>query len=108
MSERDELRADLLDDHGYCVNCGEDAEDCECAFDGFIDATLAAGWRKPYLVTTSTELEALPNHSVIVDKDADIWQKRGDEWCSYETNPHIDVRLLKYAPLTVIHEGGTP
>jgi len=58
MSERDELRADLLDDHGYCVNCGEDTEDCECAFDEFIDAILAAGWRKLVLDDATVERAA--------------------------------------------------
>lgn len=70
------------------------------------DDILEAGYSKPRIVTTVEELDALPDHSVISDNDDDIWQKRGGEWCSYETSRCTSPRLLKYHPLTVLHEGG--
>lgn len=111
MSERDELRADLLDEHGYCVNCGEDTEDCECGFGEFIDATTAAGWRKPRVVTTAAELWNLPALSVISDCHGHVYQKfESDDNDAWLAGGDLDAWiaediLVNFAPVTLIREG---
>ncbi|AYN57324.1 hypothetical protein PBI_BRIDGETTE_58 [Arthrobacter phage Bridgette] len=68
------------------------------------DAILAAGYRKPYTITTLAELEALPDESVIRDFSGDVAEKRAGVWCSYETAPMSDTRMAKYLPGIVLHE----
>jgi hypothetical protein len=58
-------------------------------------------------ITTREELEALPDGGVILDKFGDVSQRRGGEWCSYETAPATDREVTKWLPATVLHEGGT-
>ena len=54
------------------------------------------------MVTTADELDALPELSVVTDCYVDVWQKRGGEWCSYDTQPAKSARIVRYAPLEVI------
>lgn len=55
-------------------------------------------------ITKAEELDALANLSVIIDNGEDVWQKRCDHWCSFETALHDSKRLARYAPLEVIWE----
>jgi len=68
------------------------------------DAILAAGYSKPRTITTRTELEALPDESVILDRDGDVFQRRGGDWCSYETRPAVDQQVAKWLPAAVLYE----
>lgn len=110
MNERGELRANLLDDHGYCVNCGEDAEDCECAFDEFIDAILAAGYRKPRTITTVEELDDLGRNAAVLAANGAVLVNDGENdvpWASFAEDAlggpvwidPVDVKL----PATVLY-----
>ena len=36
--------------------------------------------RRPRVITTAAELDALPTGSVVLDADGDSWQKRTDRW----------------------------
>jgi hypothetical protein len=56
------------------------------------------------IITKAEELDGLADLSVIVDNGTDVWQKRGEHWCSYETSFHDSKRLVKYAPLELIWE----
>lgn len=69
-------------------------------------AILAAGYRKPYTITTASELDALPDESVVRDFSGDVAEKRAGVWCSYETEPMSNARMAKYLPGIVLHEGG--
>ena len=71
-----------------------------------VKAIVAAGYRKPRTVTTSDELLELPEHSVVLDAEGDVSQKRGGLWCGYETAPINSNKLARIAsPLTVLKEG---
>lgn len=57
---------------------------------------------KPQVVTTAEELDALGQHAVVRDDENDIWERRGDVWCSYETEPASTERMAKrYGPFVV-------
>lgn len=58
------------------------------------------------IITTAEELVALAEGAVILDADGDVSQRRGGEWCGYETAALSDVRVRKYLPATVLHMGG--
>lgn len=52
------------------------------------------------------EIDALPDRSVVVDAEGDVWQYRRGLWCSYETSPIGSERLArKYGPVTVLSRG---
>lgn len=72
------------------------------------ELAIEAGYFKPRTITTEEELDALPAFSVVLDEDGDVWQKRAEEWCSYETARSSSKRVAKYQPLTVLHEGTKP
>ena len=67
-------------------------------------AILAAGYRRPRVVTTVSELDALPDKAVVRDSSGDVAEKRGSVWCAFETAPMTNHRLAKYAPILVLHE----
>ncbi|AUM18280.1 MULTISPECIES: hypothetical protein [Rhodococcus] len=51
---------------------------------------LAAGWRKPHTITTPSELEALPDNSVVL-VDVTAYQKHGrDAWAGADWNDEYD------------------
>ncbi|MFE3229313.1 hypothetical protein [Nocardia sp. NPDC059228] len=56
----------------------------------------------PEAPTAVEQLEALPPLTIVVDRDGDVWQRRGEVWCSYETAPCTSSRLLKYKPVAVV------
>lgn len=70
------------------------------------DRILAAGWSKPRTVNDAAELDALPDLSVVIDKHDDVSQKRGGQWCGYETADCPSQRIAKYGPLTVLFTPG--
>lgn len=62
--------------------------------------------RAGVLLDDMHEIDALPNLSVLVDRDGDVWQYRGGLWCSYETATIGSERLArKYGPVKVIALG---
>lgn len=64
------------------------------------------GLRKPRTVNSAAELDALPELSVVIDKHDDVSQKRGGQWCGYETADCTSQRIAKYGPLTVLFTPG--
>ena len=72
--------------------------DARWSFRGALDAL------KPRTITTREELEALGAGAVILDNFGDVSQRRGGEWCSYETHPATDRAVSKYLPATVLWE----
>lgn len=62
--------------------------------------------RAGVLLDDMHEIDALPNMSVLVDRDGDVWQYRGGLWCSYETARHgSEFIARKYGPVKVIAIG---
>lgn len=47
-------------------------------------------------------VRALPEHTVVIDRDGDVWQKRGSLWCGYEAGRVSDSDLARWAPLTTL------
>jgi hypothetical protein len=58
-------------------------------------------------ITSAAELKALPEGAVVLDAQEDVWQRRGGEWCSYESAPEISEVLAKrYSPFEVLSPSG--
>ncbi|KSU80764.1 hypothetical protein [Rhodococcus qingshengii] len=66
------------------------------------DAVLADYRPKSRTVTSEAELDELPDLSVVIDKHDDVSQKRGGQWCGYETADCTSQRIAKYGPLTIL------
>lgn len=64
------------------------------------------GLRKSRMVNSAAELDALPNMSVVMDNCDDVSQKRGGQWCGYETADLTSKQIAKYGPLTVLFTPG--
>lgn len=96
---RDELAAylDRVIDNEAWANTGAEAAK-------HIEEVL--GWSKPRTVNDAAELDALPDLSVVIDKHDDVSQKRGGQWCGYETADCPSQRIAKYGPLTVLFTPG--
>lgn len=68
------------------------------------------GYRKPRTITTVEELEELPVNSVIVDYLGSAYQwgiglDGSEGWASTrDSNPITTNHLLRFQPLTVLHE----
>ena len=92
MSDRDDIAEIISMQLDLPVTITEDAA----------DVILNAGYSKPRTVTSEQELDALPELSVVTDCYVDVWQRRGGEWCSYDTRPMQAKRIVRYAPLTVV------
>lgn len=60
----------------------------------------------PRTVNSATELDALPNMTVVMDNCDDVSQKRGGQWCGYETADLTSKQIAKYGPLTVLFTPG--
>lgn len=60
------------------------------------------GLRKPRTVNSATELDALADLSVVIDKHDDVSQKRGGQWCGYETVNLTSKQIVKCGPLIVL------
>jgi hypothetical protein len=106
-SRRNNTQVDLRDDRRL--------QGSQLAWAGYAaDAVLAAGYRKPRIITTAEELDALPVGSVVrmsgTSEDARVavkdgtWKSEsewfvadGDEWC-------LDSTELDDLPATVLHE----
>lgn len=49
------------------------------------------------------EIDALPDRTVVIDRDGDVWQYRAGLWCSYETAAHgSEILAKKFGPVTVL------
>lgn len=57
-------------------------------------------------VRTATELEALPEMSVVIDGNYDVSQKRGGLWCGYEAAPLTSTKLIKFGRLYLLFTPG--
>lgn len=57
-------------------------------------------------VRTATELEALPEMSVVIDGNDDVSQKRGGLWCGYEAAPLTSTKLIKFGRLYLLYTPG--
>lgn len=70
---------------------------------------LAAGYRKPYMVTTADDLDALPFETVIRDSDDCVLERWGDMeesgWVTVMVRDFIPRRDIKL-PATVLYVGG--
>ena len=70
---------------------------------------VAAAYREARTITTREQLDALPEHAVILDREGDVSQLRGAQWCGYETIPLAPSRMAKYLPAFVLWmPGDTP
>lgn len=54
-------------------------------------------------VSTETELAALPDGAVILDREGDVTQRRGGGWCGYETNRMSDHYMGRFLPAAILH-----
>lgn len=77
---------------------------------GVAEALIAAGYRKPRIITTIEELNALPEHSIIRDPDGSTGELHDGEswdvprvifWCGNECEDVPDARLN--LPATVLY-----
>ena len=105
MSARDELACIIHD--ATCSDSKEDPMTWPPAIFSTSDAILAAGYRKPRIITTAEELDDLPETSVVLDPMGTValqvgrglWTMGGDEYTSEELI--ADWLVL---PATVLHE----
>ena len=116
MSERDELRVRLLS-LGGSISAGWrgldvagqfDQEKAEAVVDATMEVILAAGYRKPRIITTAEELDALPVGSVILDQvGLSLHRNAFTGWCSSNGAKEIpmDMLMQEALPATVLYEG---
>ena len=100
-TERDDL-AKLIDQTINAEYCpGDDVMGRDLA-----PILIAAGYRKTSTIATTSDLLALPEGSVVIDREGDVSQKRDNLWCGYEMAPVSSRKLANIAsPFTVLHEG---
>ena len=98
MNARDELAKVI--ESGY----GDDLTDCPYDHAPTIaDVVLAAGYSKPRTITTTEEVDALPNGSVVLDHTGDVLKRSTHRvWLSTDEEDATYVVL----PATVLHEAG--
>ena len=101
-NERNELTRVIAeaDGSGHFLRNGR-----QFAYGPLADAILAAGYRKPAVVTTAEELDALPHESVVLDCEGDAWQRTNAGWYIV-TSGTVMSNLIDYLPATVLHVGG--
>ena len=100
MNARDEL-AEIID---ACIG---ELYDYEVGGDVIADAILAAGYRKPRIVTTLAELEALPFGSVILDPAGlSLHKNEFSGWRASNGAKEISAEMLEHEalPATVLYE----
>lgn len=100
-NQREELAAIIRQEHGYPAS-------------KLADVLLAAGYRKPRIVSTTDELDALPLCSIVMNNGSNphAWQKRtdlyvGDAWyLTSDTDYGMDSYAVfeDGATATVLHE----
>lgn len=80
--------------------------------DDIIDELRKLGWRKPRIITTAEELDALAPWAVIRDACEDVWEKWVDVYkvdSSVWVTPGVEERksgvFVPMLPATVLHEG---
>lgn len=98
-TQRDEL-AEIID-AGYVTSTSD------CPFDHgpeIAESIIAAGYRKPRTITTSEELDTLPQWSAILDGQGDVAQKLNGRWHFPETAAEGASKVIKHGPVTLIHE----
>lgn len=107
MSERDELTELLI----HSNTTGSPSTSL-CIEEHYANTILAAGYRKPRVITTAEELDALPPWTVVRSEQGTIWEKfegqhSADFWAesmSLGKHPGCHIAL----PATVLYEGTTP
>lgn len=76
--------------------------------DDIIDELRKLGWRKPRIITTAEELDALPEGSLVLDRSRDVAEKHFGRLLYRETqNMPLEYLAEHYAPFTVLYEGGS-
>ena len=61
------------------------------------------GWTLPARVLESAEeADALPDLSVVLDRQSNVWQYCGGEWHSFAVPSCGSIWLMRYAPVTVL------
>jgi hypothetical protein len=102
---------DLLLKHPYG---GPDFGGCECGQiigggqDVWADhlAPIIADATTPRTITTAEELDALPDGSVVLDRQHDVAEKHSGRLLYRETrNMPLEYLAKHYCPFTVLHEG---
>lgn len=74
-----------------------------------VERIIAAGYRKPRMVTTVEELDALPRWSVVRDRTGYIGHRFPGGWRTLVVNPHSSPWLTDTLedvalPATILHE----
>jgi hypothetical protein len=123
-TERDEL-ADLVanhtvDENSWCMaydgressycKCGEKLYPVRTLHRHLADAILAIGYRKPAVVTTAEELDALPSWSVVLVSKGHAGTAAAEKWPSgwripLRVGTFTSTDLLRGAVVTVLHRG---
>ena len=60
------------------------------------------------IITTGEALDLLPQGSVVLDSQGDVWLRDGERWVSPETWPAYSDRIIrKWGPVTVLYNPDT-
>ncbi|MGB3413619.1 MAG: hypothetical protein WBA28_02775 [Microbacteriaceae bacterium] len=116
MSEREELICILDTEGAQSGDCGHEPgsiadcpNECREILEGYADAILAAGYRKPRMVTTVEQVEALPSGAVVRGDDSAVTVKKtSGAWflvgVDHHFNSGFDDEELAL-PAKVLYEG---
>jgi hypothetical protein len=111
MSARDELALILVNTQRarYDLPPRETTDHCSETCWAEVDAIRAAGYRKPRIINSAKELDALPFETVIRDGDECVLERWGD----MEESGWVTVMVTSFVPrdqitlpATVLYEGG--
>lgn len=68
---------------------------------------IAAGFHRDRTITTAEELGELPDWSVVLDADSEVWQRQSGIWLDTDGRAARSSALVRiFGPVTVLHEGG--
>lgn len=77
-------------------------------FEDLAEEIIAAGFHRDRTATTAEELDALPEGSVVLDRQHDVAEKHSGRLLYRETrNMPLEYLAKHYGPFTVLHEGGS-
>lgn len=83
------------------IRKGDDPSAVLAVFEGTLRAALTSR-RAEETVSTVEELDALPQGTVIIDRDEDVWQYGDGVWRSHAQAPFRSERVWRYGPLRVL------
>lgn len=105
MSTRDELAATISGTrHMRALHLEVPADIIKHVSDGITDAILAAGYRKPRVITTDEELDTLPEGTSILDQAEKLTLEETSMECLEWVDRHGNACWVEL-PATVLHEG---